>query len=439
MNPKRNLGLLETLGLSLSIIAPTMGISIAIILAVQVAGTAAPLTFVFGAAAMVVLGFSFVAFEKRVSTPGSVYAYISHTFGAHAGFLAGWTLLLTYIGFMAGADALAGSFLALFCQALGFETAHLWILLSLGTLLLSAGLAWRDARIAARVMLALEGVSILAILVLCCQILAKTHLSMAPLQVDPRHGWSGLGYGMAFAILAFGGFEGAATLKEEARDPQRTVPIAILGTAILSGILFTLFSYAAVTGYGMDHIQLLSQADAPFSALSEKFISHRFAIFLELATAISAFACTLGSLTAAARMAYTLGRSGTASTLAVLDRKHNTPARAIFILTIAAVLSLLLLGARMGVNSYSGAGATIAVLALILVYIGVAVAEVVEAIRVRQFLWILLGSITASVLLWPLWNSLYPAPPWPGNLFPYVVLIWSLLGVLLCKRSVRAG
>jgi amino acid transporter len=127
----------------------------------------------------------------------------------------------------------------------------------------------------------------------------------------------------------------------------------------------------------------------------------------------------------AARMTYTLGRSGTAPRLAVLDRKHNTPMCAILILTIAATLSLLLLGAHMGVTSYSGAGATIAVLSLILVYIGVAVAEVAEAVRVKQFLWMLLESVTALVLLWPLWNSLYPAPSWPGSLFPYLVLAWG--------------
>jgi amino acid transporter len=431
MKLKRNLGLLETLALSLSIISPTMGTSLGITLVVQNAGASAPLAFILSGVAMIILGLLFVAFERRVTTPGSVYAHISHTFGKGPGFLAGWTLLLTYFMSAAAVDALAGSFLASFWQAVGFRTPpHLWMVFSVGTLIVSAWLAWRDTRSAARIMLFLEGISILALVFLCLRAFVRMPFSMRPLHIDPAHGWSGLGYGMAFAILSFAGFEGAATLKEEAKDPERTVSMAILGTAILCGFLFTFIAYAVVIGYGLDHMQILAQADSPFAALSEKFVSHPFAICIELAVAISAIACTLGSLTAAARMLYTLGHS-IAPGLTVLDRRHSTPARAIFILTGVALIALPVFGLLMGAVPYGEAGATVAVLALILVYLGVAIAEVAEARRARQLLWGFLGGTAAIVLLCPLWNSVYPVPPWPGNLLPYLVAGWVALGGLL--------
>jgi amino acid transporter len=79
-------------------------------LAVQAAGLVAPLAFLIGMVAMVIGGLSFVAFERRIGSSGSVYAYIGHTFGQRWGFMAGRALLLTYITSMAGATALAGNF-----------------------------------------------------------------------------------------------------------------------------------------------------------------------------------------------------------------------------------------------------------------------------------------------------------------------------------------
>jgi hypothetical protein len=37
--------------------------------------------------------------------------------------------------------------------------------------------------------------------------------------------------------------------------------MAIMGTVILSGILFVMVTYAEVVGYGIDHVQALAQAD----------------------------------------------------------------------------------------------------------------------------------------------------------------------------------
>jgi amino acid transporter len=56
-------------------------------------------------------------------------------------------------------------------------------------------------------------------------------------------GWQGILHGMIFAFLAFGGFESCAPLAEEARNPRRTVPLAI----VLSTLCIGLFSSFART------------------------------------------------------------------------------------------------------------------------------------------------------------------------------------------------
>src|SRR5579862_6299132 len=93
---KRSLSLLVAVGLSVSILAPTLAMSFNTIFAVQAAGAAAPLAFLIGRVAMLFVGFCFVAFEKRISNHGSVYSYIAHTFGRRWGFAAGWAMLFYY-------------------------------------------------------------------------------------------------------------------------------------------------------------------------------------------------------------------------------------------------------------------------------------------------------------------------------------------------------
>ena len=55
-----------------------------------------------------------------------------------------------------------------------------------------------------------------------------------------------------FGFLSFAGFEAAATLGEETRDPRRTIPRAILGVAIFGGVYFVVVTAVEVMGFGAD-------------------------------------------------------------------------------------------------------------------------------------------------------------------------------------------
>src|SRR5262249_3425520 len=58
------------------------------------------------------------------------------------------------------------------------------------------------------------------------------------------HGLVGVIGGSVYTILAFGGFEGAAPLAEEARNPRRTIPRAIMLATLLIGALYVFTTYA---------------------------------------------------------------------------------------------------------------------------------------------------------------------------------------------------
>ena len=72
---RRNLGLIEAVALSLSIIAPTMAMAFNVTLAVGAAGRAAPLAFAVGTVALAIVGLSFVAYNHASSTGDEAAAW----------------------------------------------------------------------------------------------------------------------------------------------------------------------------------------------------------------------------------------------------------------------------------------------------------------------------------------------------------------------------
>ena len=56
-----------------------------------------PTSYIFTLAAMIFTAFSYAAMVRAYPVSGSAYTYTSRSFGRHAGFLAGWSLLVDYL------------------------------------------------------------------------------------------------------------------------------------------------------------------------------------------------------------------------------------------------------------------------------------------------------------------------------------------------------
>jgi len=267
------------------------------------------------------------------------------------------------------------------------------------------------------------------ILALCVSILIQVRPGMlqtaASFQPSASfNGWSGLGFAMVFCVLSFGGFEGAATLGEETRNPRRNIPIALLVTVIGSGLFFTFVAYCEVVGFGADGITALGKSDAPLNDLALRYATPRLAIALDLAAAVSCFSGMLGPLAAAGRVLFALGRGGLAPRLAGVHPVHGTPAPAVALSAILIIVPFLLWAPFVGAGGYYSYTSTIGTLALILVYIGVGAAETVEAWREFRPIWSATCVLGPVLLLWVLYRNIYPVPEFPNNLWPYVALAW---------------
>src|SRR5262249_48095945 len=113
----------------------------------------------------------------------------------------------------------------------------------------SIGIASRDVKISARLMLWIEAISVVLILTVTGIVLARhgLHVDIAQLRLSAVTG-SGLRLGLVLALFSFVGFESATALGAEAHNPLVTIPRAVMLSATLGGAFFTLTAYTEVMG-----------------------------------------------------------------------------------------------------------------------------------------------------------------------------------------------
>src|SRR5205085_11982377 len=74
--------------------------------------------------------------------------------------------------------------------------------------------------------------------------------------------------GIVLAVLSFIGFETAAALGEETRNPHRNIPRAVFGSMIVVGVFYVLMAYVGTVGYGINKmVSGYGNDPAPFDTI----------------------------------------------------------------------------------------------------------------------------------------------------------------------------
>lgn len=435
---KRELGIWEAAALSVAIMAPTAAMALNGSFAASIAGTAVPLAFLGALITIGLVSYSFIEFSRHYAHAGSVYAFNGSGLGPKFGFLSGWALLLTYIAFTGASMAEVGAFFQTFLGYLGVSIP--WIIPAVVAGAILWYLSYRDVRLSARVTMLFEGVSVLLILVLTAVILAHggAHgLSLKPFLVG-KAGVSAVGLASVFAFLSFAGFEGAATLGEETNNPKRSIPRAIGMAVFLTGAFYLLVSYAQSEGFGLtaSGVKAFASSAAPVGTLAQMYMGNAMAAVIMFGATISGFSAALGTATAGSRILFAMGRDGFGpKALGDSHPRHGSPHRALVVVMVISFAVVLLLMHQTGTNVFGWLG-TLGVLALLLVYLVTQIA----AIRLfrRNGRWrggqFLIPSLAILLLGYALWSNVYPVPAAPYDYFPYGVLAWVVIGVVIVAR-----
>ena len=159
-------------------------------------------------------------------------------------------------------------------------------------------------------MLVFEGVSVALIVMLAFLALAKTGVA-DPAQWHPAagHGLKDIGLGVVVAIFSLVGFECATAFGEEARNPLKTIPRAVIASLLLTGAFFVFITYVETHALA-NNVPTLDKLDAPLSTLSENLGVKWMGVLISIGAMISFFALALSCLNAGARVLFTMGRYG---------------------------------------------------------------------------------------------------------------------------------
>lgn len=441
---KNQLNYLEVIALSVAIIAPTFAMSMNVSLMASVASYSTSLVFFISTLVIGCVALAFVKFNQYISTAGSVYTFVQKSLGEKAGTASGWILFLAYFMFFTGCCcAFAGLFIQFIKEISGITLP--WVPVAIICAIVMWYISINEVSISTRVMLAFEGITILMILVLSVVVIAKaamtTGLSLAPFKLN-GNSFGSIGSAGVFALLCFGGFEGASSLGEESKDPKKVIPFALASTVIVTGLFFVFVSYAQVIGFGVTKSGLtaLTKSSSTTVDLSQKYIGKSFAILLTFGASLSAFSSALGSLTAGARTLFTMSRDGNVpAVFTKVHYKHSTPNIALNVMLAAAIVVMCAMFKNDAITTYGYLG-TIGALGLLVAYLITCLGAIIyfKAKGIWKVHNLILPTVGLLGLAFAFYSNIYPVPSYPMNLFPYIVLGWTIAGFVfsqLYKKS----
>ena len=437
---------METLAQSVSTMAPTTTPAATIPLVCALAGNGTWLAYVLATVAVLLVGLCIARYARHSSSPGSLYTYASMTLPPWLSASVAWSLLLAYV---ATGSSVIGGFYHYANLLLHDVTGHGYSAVMLATLVTAASMwiAYRDVKISARLMLWIEAASVSVIVVLVGLLLVRHGWQWDQQQLH-LHGMtgSGLRLGLVLALFSFVGFESATTLGSEARNPLQTIPRAVIQSAVLAGVFFTVCAYAEVLGFhtaGQD----LGTSQAPMYVLSRVGGVPVLGLLIDIGALVSLFAGTLACLTAAARVLMLMAHNGLAhGSLRNTHARNQTPSRAVVITGIAALLPVAVLAARgaSGLDVYGWLG-SLATYGFIVAYALVCVAlptYLRDHGAFRQGAQVV-PWLAALAMLLALVGNFYPVPEGPYGKLPYIYLAYLAAGLLWFavrgKRSALAG
>lgn len=259
---KRTMGLFQLICFGVGAIVGT-GIFVGLSDSVAQAGPAVVVSFILAAITCVFTAFAFAELGGAIPVSGSSYSFAYAGLGETTAFLVGWCLLLEYgisisavaVGWSEYVNELLHSLTGWqLPQALSAGPADHGIvnLPAVIVIAMACVLLVRGVRESARATAAMAAVK-LAILVAFCAIGYSAFKDGNLTPFSPA-GLGGIGAGTTAAFFSYIGFDAITTAGEEAKNPRRDIPVAILVCMGLVTLLYCAVAVAAIGAIGGDQV-----------------------------------------------------------------------------------------------------------------------------------------------------------------------------------------
>jgi APA family basic amino acid/polyamine antiporter len=317
--------------------------------AASYAGPAIAISFVISAIACALAGLCYAEFAAAIPVSGSAYSYSYATLGEFLAWFIGWDLMLEYL-FAASTVAVGWSgYVTSFLKDIGI---HIPAALSSAPLAHTAEKGWhltgallnfpaafvvaicslllfRGIHESTRVNNLIVVVKLIVLFLLVAFGLAHVNLANWQPFIPPNtgtfgeYGWSGILRGSAVVFFAYVGFDAVSTAAQETKNPQRNMPIGIIGSLVISTLVYIA---VALVITGIVPFKLLGVPDPIAVAVNYAPALSWLRPIVKLGAIAGLTSVILVSLMGQTRVFFAMSRDGLLPPLfSHLHAKHHTP------------------------------------------------------------------------------------------------------------------
>jgi len=357
------IGLTEVLFQSITHMAPAVAVALSIGAATGFAGKLTPLAVVFAMVACLFTAYSIGQLAKHLPSAGGMYTYVARGLGPFFGWLMAWAFALAEPLVAPILLAAFGFYAATFVTAylhIGQEFTYLWVVFALACGLVLWWLIYSGVQLSTRagVILGVIEISIF-VLVSVLLIVKAGDRNTVDVFIPGSEGVQPAFQGMIFCLLAFIGFEAAAPLGEEAREPRRTIPKAVIWSTIGVGAFYLLCYYAATVFFGPDRMGEFYGFNGgdPWGFMGTEVLGTLGGILVVFAIINSSLANANAGATAATRSLFSMARGGLLPKMfAAVHPRHRTPVNAVHFQVLVAIVVAVVGGLVLADDPTEGLG-----------------------------------------------------------------------------------
>lgn len=437
---------------SLSIVSPTLAVSLNPQAIAEEVGGAVPLVYLLALGPILLIAGAFAVLTSRFGSVDSVVGLLTTTVGPRAGAVSGFVLLTAYLMAIPGTLSAFGMFSqGLLARAFSEDLADWWFF-PVGVIVLVASflIARSAIKSVGNVLLSIEGLSVVGIVLVSLTALfvmvrglgsADQRVELTDLSLTGVN-LPAIGVALTFAVVSVAGFEAAAAVGESTDNAKRNIPRAVVGTAV--GAILFYAGVAAVAVWAFDDPtrefgSLEAQLSLPV-ALADEFFGTWVGTLLLALAALTCLAGSIGACVAGSRMLVGLARGGRLPRGLLQRRvKSEEPERALAATAILGIVATAGCVALVGPNLFKVfelAGVTTGFLFLTVYAAVCAVAARVllrEGKLIRAGL-MALGAVMALVIFAV---TFFPLPEGWARWGPILALVAVIAAILLGSRGQR--
>ena len=350
---KRTLGGFQVFAVSFAFISVAVGIFGTYGLLLTSAGPVGIWTWLIALAGQLLVALVIAQFAARIPLSGSSYQWASRLTNPRVGWGFGWlTFCYLVTGLVAIDNAMASQCLMpLFGMAPDEHTARM---LTVVVLVVQAALAIASTRLVGLVNSLAVGVEVTIVVILVVALLVAVAVNGdgSTSNLGSRGVTAGsadyfaFGGGMMAAMIVgmatLVGFDSAANMAEEAKDPHRSVPRAIVGSVVAAGVLEMLFLIALTVA--IDDIAKVSAAGSPVATIMRDQLGAPMERILLTVIAIAFFGGGLVTMTSCARTVFAMSRDGRFPAHRIMRQVNSRTKTPIAATVLPLVIGIVVMG-----------------------------------------------------------------------------------------------